>query len=50
MMSSKVFYEKTFNVNAGANLLKMQPNIPTGAYVIRVQIGDKVVVNKIIKE
>jgi hypothetical protein len=37
-------------VEAGSSVLKMEPNIPTGAYLIKVQIGPKVVVKKIMKD
>jgi hypothetical protein len=50
MMSSIAYYENTFNINAGVNTLKIVPNVLTGAYVIKIQIGDKVVLNKIIKD
>jgi len=50
LMSSLTYYENTFNINAGVNTLNLLPNVPTGAYVIKIQIGDKVVLNKIIKD
>ena len=50
LMSSQKLYENSFHVNVGNNILKLQPNIPTGAYIVKVQIGDKVVSNKIIKD
>jgi hypothetical protein len=50
MVSSLTYYENTFNINVGVNTLRLRPNVPTGTYVIKVQIGDKVVLNKIIKD
>jgi len=50
MTLGQKLYENTFHVNIGNNILKLQPNVPTGAYVIKVQIGDKVVSSKIIKD
>jgi hypothetical protein len=50
LVSSLKYYENTFNVNVGVNLLRLIPNVPTGTYVIKIQIGDKVVLNKIIKD
>jgi hypothetical protein len=50
MVSSLKYFENTFNVNVGVNLLRLRPNVPTGTYVIKIQIGEKVVLNKIIKD
>jgi hypothetical protein len=50
MMSSQKLYENNFHVNVGHNMLKLQPNVPTGAYIVNVQIGDKVLSYKIIKD
>jgi hypothetical protein len=36
-------------VDAGSSVLKMQPNIPIGAYLVKVQVGAKVVIKKIMK-
>ena len=48
MISQKVF-ETDFKIIAGANILKIQPNIPAGAYIVQVQIGERVVFEKVIK-
>ena len=50
MVTSQTCYANTFNLNLGTNILKLLPNVPSGAYVIKVQIGDNVVINKIIKD
>jgi hypothetical protein len=50
MVTSQTYYANTFNLNFGTNILKLLPNVPTGAYVIKIQIGDNVVINKIIKD
>jgi hypothetical protein len=50
MANSHTYYKNTFNINVGVNTLKLLPNIPTGVYVIKIQMGDKVVLNKIIKD
>ena len=50
MVSSLKYYENTFNVNVGVNMLRLRPNVPTGTYVIKIQMGDKVFLNKIIKD
>ena len=49
LASSHTLFEKSFTVEAGSSVLKMEPNIPTGAYLIKVQVGPKVVVKKIMK-
>ncbi|MFM2439098.1 MAG: hypothetical protein RLZ16_95, partial [Bacteroidota bacterium] len=48
MLSQKVF-ENDFKIIAGPNVLKIQPNIPAGVYIVQVQIGEKVIFKKIIK-
>jgi hypothetical protein len=50
LASSHTLFEKSFTVEAGSSVLKMEPNIPTGAYLIKVQVGQKVVVKKIMKD
>jgi hypothetical protein len=50
MVTSQVVYKHEFNINTGNNNLVLFPNVPTGAYLIRVEIGDKVVLNKILKD
>jgi hypothetical protein len=49
-MLGQTLYEENFNVNAGTNALIIQPNVPTGAYLMRVEIDGKVTLNKIIKD
>lgn len=49
-MNGQIVFDTNFNVNSGANILKFQPNVPTGAYVMIVQIDGKEIVNKIIKD
>ncbi len=49
MISQKVF-ESNFKINVGANVFKIQPSIPTGAYIVEVHVGDKVVFKKVIKD
>jgi Concanavalin A-like lectin/glucanases superfamily/Secretion system C-terminal sorting domain len=49
-ITGQIIYEKNFDVNAGTNVLKIQPNVPSGAYVMIVQIDGKEIVNKIIKD
>lgn len=50
LASSHTIFETSFAVDAGSSVLKMQPNIPVGAYLIKVQVGQRVVVKKIIKD
>jgi hypothetical protein len=49
-MLGQTLYEENFKVNAGTNALTIHPNIPTGAYVMRVESDGKVMLNKIIKD
>jgi hypothetical protein len=48
-MFGQTVFEQTFKINAGANILKVQPNVPSGAYLIKLKIADKVIHQKIIK-
>ncbi len=48
--SSQSLFEKAFKVDAGSTVLSMQPNIPTGSYLIKVEVGSKVVIKKIMKD
>lgn len=48
-MFGQSVFEQTFKINAGANVLKVQPNVPSGAYLIQLKIADKVIHQKIIK-
>jgi hypothetical protein len=50
LASSHTLFEKSFTVEVGSSVLKMQPNIPVGAYLIKVQVGEKVVVKKIMRD
>ncbi|OYZ01215.1 MAG: hypothetical protein B7Y37_07960 [Sphingobacteriia bacterium 28-36-52] len=49
MATSQTYYNNVFKINVGANILKLSPIIPVGAYVISVQIGENIIFNKIIK-
>ncbi len=48
MLNQRVLKE-TFKIQPGANVLKIHPYLPSGVYILRVVIADKVVVQKIIK-
>ena len=50
LVTSQTYYKNIFNLNVGTNIFKLLPIVPTGAYVIKVQIGDQIVLNKIIKD
>jgi len=50
LVTSQTYYSHEFSLNFGMNVFKLLPNVPTGAYVIKVQIGEQVVLNKIIKD
>lgn len=46
---NQLVFDETFEIHPGANVLKINPNITTGIYILRVAIGGKTVVQKIIK-
>jgi hypothetical protein len=48
-MLNQVVYNDSFEIHSGANALKIHPNITSGIYILRVEIADKMVVQKIIK-
>ncbi|MFC5285150.1 LamG-like jellyroll fold domain-containing protein [Pedobacter alpinus] len=48
MLNQKV-YESDAKINAGNNVLKVQPNLAAGVYLLKLQIADKVIYQKIIK-
>ncbi|MEC5165714.1 hypothetical protein RCH18_001446 [Flavobacterium sp. PL11] len=48
-MLSRIVYESSANINIGANSIKVQPNIPSGIYILKIQKGDKILFQKIIK-
>jgi hypothetical protein len=48
-MLNQLVFDGTFEMHSGANVLKINPNITTGIYILRVAIGGKTVVQKIIK-
>ncbi len=48
-MLNQVVYKGTFEIHPGATALKIHPNLPNGVYIIRVEIANKMVVEKIIK-
>ena len=49
LVTSQIYYKNIFNLNVGTNIFKLLPIVSSGAYVIKVQIGDQIVLNKIIK-
>ena len=49
LATSQTCYTNVFKVNAGANVFKLRPNVPAGAYVVNVKIGELVLFNKVIK-
>lgn len=48
-MLSQVVFEDTFKINLDASVLKINPAIPSGVYLLQVQIKGKVITEKIIK-
>ena len=49
-ITGQTIYEKNFDVDAGTNVLKIRLDVPSGAYVMSVQLDGKVMLNKIIKD
>lgn len=48
-MLNQVVFKGTFEIHPGANVLKINPNIANGIYVLSIEIAGKMVVQKIIK-
>lgn len=48
-MLSRIVHESSAKINIGANVIKVQPNIPTGVYILKIQKGDRILFQKIIK-
>ncbi|MGO4904523.1 LamG-like jellyroll fold domain-containing protein [Flavobacterium sp. W20_MBD1_R3] len=46
---SQVVFEDTFKINSDASVLKISPAVPSGVYLLQVQIKGKVITEKIIK-
>jgi hypothetical protein len=48
-MLSQMVYKNTFKINSEKNILKIQPAIPSGVYLLQLQIAGKTIIEKIIK-
>lgn len=48
-MLSQIVFEDTFEINSDAAVLKINPAIPSGVYLLQLQISGKVIIEKIIK-
>jgi hypothetical protein len=48
-MLSQVIFEDTFKINSDAAVLKISPTIPSGVYLLKLHIGGKIIIEKIIK-
>jgi hypothetical protein len=48
-MLNQLVFTNTYEINPGATILKIHPNIASGIYILRVEIAGKIVVQKIIK-
>jgi hypothetical protein len=49
-ITGQTLFDKNFDLNAGTNVLMIQPKVPTGTYVMSVEVDGKVMLNKIIKD
>jgi len=49
-ITGQTLFDRNFDVNAGTNVLMIQPKLPTGTYVMSVQVDGKVTLNKILKD
>lgn len=49
-ITGQTLFDKNFDLNAGKNVLMIQPNVPTGTYMMSVKVDGKVMLNKIIKD
>ncbi|EIA09131.1 LamG domain-containing protein [Flavobacterium frigoris] len=48
-MLSQIVFEDTFKINSDAAVLKINPAIPSGVYLLQLHIGGKIIIEKIIK-
>ena len=48
-MLDQLVFIAAFETQPGSNVIKIHPNLPSGVYIIRVEIANKIVVQKIIK-
>ena len=48
MLNQKVF-ETSVRVKLGDNLFKIQPNVSSGPYIVQVQMANKTIIKKIVK-
>jgi hypothetical protein len=48
MLNQKVF-ETSVKVKVGDNLIKIQPNVSSGPYIVQVQMANKTIIKKIVK-
>ncbi len=48
-MFGQTVFEHHTKLNIGANVWKIQPEVPAGSYLLKVQMGDKALLQKIIK-
>lgn len=49
-ITGQKLFDKNFDLNAGTNVLMIQPNVPTGTYMMSIKVDGKVMLNKIIKD
>jgi hypothetical protein len=48
-MLSQIIFEDTFKINSDAAVFKISPTIPSGVYLLKLHIGGKIMIEKIIK-
>jgi hypothetical protein len=48
-MFGQTVFESTSKINVGTNILKVQPTVPAGSYILKIKMADKVIFQKIIK-
>ena len=48
-MLSRIVHESSIKINIGVNVIKVQPAIATGVYILKIKKGDKILLQKIIK-
>ena len=49
-LTSQLLFSKEFEVNAGANLLKISPKVATGIYLLQVKMKENTVITKVVKK
>lgn len=48
-LTGQLLYDKKQNILSGENVLKMQPNVASGTYLLQVEMNGEKIINKVVK-